>query len=84
MYEELLAILDFFLIDIFISCQFIAGPHLEHHVLFRIIEVLHSSYKSGHIQIADHISFLITLLSSFSVFPGTSDKSKSGLFMLCI
>ncbi|XP_008241050.1 PREDICTED: uncharacterized protein LOC103339529 isoform X2 [Prunus mume] len=44
-------------------------PHLEHHVLFRIIEVLHSSYKSGHIQIADHISFLITLLSSFSVFP---------------
>ncbi|XP_021822389.1 uncharacterized protein LOC110763822 isoform X1 [Prunus avium] len=51
-------------------------PHLEHHVLFRIIEVLHSSYKSGHIQIADHISFLITLLSSFSVFPGTSDKKE--------
>ncbi|VVA15395.1 PREDICTED: testis-expressed [Prunus dulcis] len=51
-------------------------PHLEHHVLFRIIEVLHSSYKSGHIQIADHISFLITLLSSFSVFPCTSDKKE--------
>ncbi|XP_009374090.2 uncharacterized protein LOC103963034 isoform X3 [Pyrus x bretschneideri] len=44
-------------------------PDLEQYVLFRIIEVLNSAYKSGHIQIVDHISFLITLLSHFRVFP---------------
>ncbi|KAM1650142.1 hypothetical protein ACFXTN_002886 [Malus domestica] len=43
-------------------------PDLEQYVLFRIIEVLNSTYKSGHIQIVDHISFLITLLSRFRVF----------------
>ncbi|XP_057973862.1 uncharacterized protein LOC131161857 isoform X2 [Malania oleifera] len=42
---------------------------LEPSILFRIVEVLHSSYKAGHIQIADHISFFITLLSRFKVFP---------------
>ncbi|KAJ6406757.1 hypothetical protein OIU84_010299 [Salix udensis] len=38
-------------------------------MLFRIIEVLHSAYKAGHIQISDHISFFITLVSCFKVFP---------------
>lgn len=42
---------------------------LEPVILLRIIEVLHSSYKAGHIQIGDHISFFITLLSRFKVFP---------------
>lgn len=55
---------------ILISCQLIAGDDLEPFMLFRIIEVLHSAYKAGHIQIADHISFFITLLSRFRVFPG--------------
>ncbi|KAI8562907.1 hypothetical protein RHMOL_Rhmol03G0071900 [Rhododendron molle] len=40
---------------------------LEPSVIFRIIEVLHSAYKVGHIQIADLISFFITLLSCFKV-----------------
>ncbi|KAH7554167.1 hypothetical protein JRO89_XS12G0124800 [Xanthoceras sorbifolium] len=44
-------------------------PELEPFVLFRIIEVLHSSFNNGHIQIADHISFFVTLLSRFKVFP---------------
>ncbi|OMO82550.1 Armadillo-like helical [Corchorus capsularis] len=44
-------------------------PELEPNVLFRIIEVLHAAYKAGHIQIADHISFFITLLSRFKVLP---------------
>ncbi|XP_050115360.1 uncharacterized protein LOC126593357 isoform X3 [Malus sylvestris] len=44
-------------------------PDLEQYVLFRTIEVLNSAYKSGHIQIVDHISCLITLLSRFRVFP---------------
>ncbi|KAK3227006.1 hypothetical protein Dsin_006868 [Dipteronia sinensis] len=44
-------------------------PELEPFVLFRIIEVLHSSFNDGHIQIADHMSFFVTLLSRFKVFP---------------
>ncbi|XWS59392.1 hypothetical protein CRYUN_Cryun08bG0117800 [Craigia yunnanensis] len=44
-------------------------PELEPFVLFRIIEVLHAAYKAGHIQIADHISFFMTLLSRFKVIP---------------
>ncbi|KAK0587618.1 hypothetical protein LWI29_025899 [Acer saccharum] len=44
-------------------------PELEPFVLFRIIEVLHSSFNHGHIQIADHMSFFITLLSRFKVYP---------------
>ncbi|XVF07541.1 hypothetical protein REPUB_Repub06bG0147900 [Reevesia pubescens] len=44
-------------------------PELEPFVLFRIIEVLHAAYKAGHIQIANHISFFMTLLSRFKVFP---------------
>lgn len=42
---------------------------LEPFILFRIMEVLHSAYKAGHIQIADYISFFITLLSRFQVYP---------------
>lgn len=44
-------------------------PDMEQFVLIRVIEILHSAYKSGHILIADHISFFITLLSRFRVFP---------------
>ncbi|KAE8125193.1 hypothetical protein FH972_020026 [Carpinus fangiana] len=46
------------------------SPDLEQFILFRIIEVLHSAYNAGHIKITDHISFFITLLSRFKVFPG--------------
>ncbi|XP_060196534.1 uncharacterized protein LOC132625915 isoform X2 [Lycium barbarum] len=42
---------------------------LEPFIVSRIIEVLHSAYKAGHIQIADYISFFITLLSRFQVYP---------------
>ncbi|KNA13119.1 hypothetical protein SOVF_119600 isoform A [Spinacia oleracea] len=38
-------------------------------VLFRIIEVLHSSYKAGHILVVDYISFLVTLLSQYEISP---------------
>ncbi|KAG2683092.1 hypothetical protein I3760_10G016800 [Carya illinoinensis] len=44
-------------------------PDLEPFILFRIVEVLHSAYTAGHIKITDHISFFITLLSRFKVFP---------------
>ncbi|XP_059428250.1 uncharacterized protein LOC132162022 isoform X2 [Corylus avellana] len=46
------------------------SPDLEQFILFRIIEVLHSAYTAGHIKITDHISFFITLLLRFKVFPG--------------
>ncbi|KAJ8899163.1 hypothetical protein K2173_011950 [Erythroxylum novogranatense] len=47
---------------------------LDPFVLFRIVEVLHVAYESGHIQIADYISFFITLLSRFKVFPESNAK----------
>ncbi|CAH1415695.1 unnamed protein product [Lactuca virosa] len=49
-------------------------------LLFRLLEVVSCGYRAGHIQIADYISFLITLLSRYTVFPENSDKSNSGLF----
>lgn len=49
---------------------------LEPFILFRIMEVLHSAYKAGHIQIADYISFFITLLSRFQVYPEKIDPTE--------
>ncbi|KAH8520737.1 hypothetical protein H0E87_001967 [Populus deltoides] len=43
------------------------GNELDPFMLFRIIEVLHSTYKAGRIQISDFISFLITLASRFKM-----------------
>ncbi|XP_048501199.1 uncharacterized protein LOC104892105 isoform X3 [Beta vulgaris subsp. vulgaris] len=42
---------------------------LESSVLFRIMEVLHSSYRAGHIHVADYISFLVTLVSQYGINP---------------
>ncbi|RXH81397.1 hypothetical protein DVH24_034818 [Malus domestica] len=55
------------------------GPDLEQYVFFRTMEVLNSAYKSRHIQIVDHISFLITLLSRFRVFPVSKSSSRQRL-----
>lgn len=55
------------------SPHFIAGPDLDPSILFRILEILHSTFKAGRIQIADYISFFITLLSRFRVLPGIFD-----------
>ncbi|WOH06224.1 hypothetical protein DCAR_0625647 [Daucus carota subsp. sativus] len=61
--------------------------NLESVILFRIIEILHSSYKAGRIQIANHISFFITLLARYKVYPEKSadlvendGKSNFGTF----
>ncbi|XP_038692073.1 testis-expressed protein 10 homolog isoform X2 [Tripterygium wilfordii] len=54
---------------------------LDPSVLFRIIEVLHSAFQVGRVQITDHISFFITLLSHFRVFPESDVKiSNLGTF----
>ncbi|KAL8143453.1 hypothetical protein V2J09_016485 [Rumex salicifolius] len=46
---------------------------LDLNILFRMIEVLNSAYKAGHIQMDDQISFFITLLSQLKVRPGLPD-----------
>lgn len=40
-------------------------------MLLRIVEVLHSAYKAGHVHISDHIGFLVTLVAH-KVFPSNS------------
>nr|GEV77408.1 hypothetical protein [Tanacetum cinerariifolium] len=50
---------------------------LEPFLLFRFLEVLNSAYRAGHLQIADYISFLITLLSRYEVFPVAICLSES-------
>ncbi|XP_057526367.1 uncharacterized protein LOC130805595 isoform X2 [Amaranthus tricolor] len=42
---------------------------LESSVVLRIMEVIHSSYEAGHVQLTDFISFLVTLLSQYEVTP---------------
>ncbi|KAI3970590.1 hypothetical protein MKX01_024237 [Papaver californicum] len=59
--------------------------NLEPFVLFRIVEVLDSSHKAGHIQIADYISFCVTLLTRFKIPPensecATNDKKNASRF----
>ncbi|GAU17504.1 hypothetical protein TSUD_340470 [Trifolium subterraneum] len=43
------------------------SPDLDPDVLFRTIEILHSAYKDGHINIADYLSVFITLVLRFKV-----------------
>ncbi|TKY65839.1 Testis-expressed sequence 10 protein [Spatholobus suberectus] len=43
------------------------SANLDPYVLFRIIEILHSSYRDGHITIADYLSVFITLVLRFKV-----------------
>ncbi|KAK3013805.1 hypothetical protein RJ639_008089, partial [Escallonia herrerae] len=59
--------LDFPLLQSLLSCCLCHD--LEPSLLLRIIEILHSAYRAGRIQIADHISFLLTLLSRYNVYP---------------
>ncbi|KAL6575087.1 hypothetical protein OROMI_012372 [Orobanche minor] len=49
------------------------GDDVEPYLVVRIIEVLQSAFRAGHIQVADYISFHITLLSRFRVYPEIGD-----------
>ncbi|XP_019425729.1 PREDICTED: uncharacterized protein LOC109334416 isoform X2 [Lupinus angustifolius] len=53
------------------------SPDLDPHVLFRIIEILHSAYREGHIKIADHLSVFISLVLCFKLSPVGSAGLKS-------
>ncbi|KAG2572689.1 hypothetical protein PVAP13_7KG197100 [Panicum virgatum] len=43
---------------------------LEPLVLFRVVEVLQSTYKAGSLQITELLSFLLLLMARFRVHPG--------------
>ncbi|CAL9231712.1 unnamed protein product [Arabidopsis halleri] len=73
--EVALCFLYYFIIDNF-SSRFLKAivscclyQKLEPAVLYRIVEILHSAYKAGYIQITDHFSFFITLIARFKVVP---------------
>ncbi|VVB13439.1 unnamed protein product [Arabis nemorensis] len=44
-------------------------PQLEPVVLYRTVEILHTAYRAGYIQITDHFSFIISLIARFKVAP---------------
>lgn len=52
-------------------CSSITGVDLQPFLVFRVLEVLQSAFRAGHIQAAGYTSFLVTLLSRFEVYPGT-------------
>ncbi|TVT98346.1 hypothetical protein EJB05_56350 [Eragrostis curvula] len=53
---------------------------LEPFILFRVVEILQSIYKAGHLQITEQLSFLSLLMARFKVHPGNlfapEDPSK--------
>ncbi|XP_076958532.1 uncharacterized protein LOC143634296 [Bidens hawaiensis] len=60
---------------------------LDPSLLFRFLEVINCAYVAGYIQIADYISFLITLLSRYQVSSESGslgveicEKSNTGHF----
>ncbi|WOL06988.1 testis-expressed sequence 10 protein isoform X2 [Canna indica] len=42
---------------------------MESLILLRIVEVVQSAYKSGHVPISEYIGFLVTLVARFRVTP---------------
>ncbi|ESQ40559.1 hypothetical protein EUTSA_v10012647mg [Eutrema salsugineum] len=64
------------MLDSIVSCCLY--PQLEQAVLYRIVEILHTAYRAGYIQITDHFSFLITLIARFKVV-----SEKGQLAMEC-
>lgn len=54
------------------------GPDLDPYLLFRTIEILHSAYKDGHINIADYLSVFVTLVLRFKVSPEVGDAGLKG------
>lgn len=47
-----------------------SGNDMEPLILLRIVEVLQSAYKAGHVPISKYIGFLVTQVARFKVFPG--------------
>ncbi|KAL8517666.1 hypothetical protein ACS0TY_015778 [Phlomoides rotata] len=58
---------DSLLLQSLISCCLCVD--LQPFLVFRMLEVLQSAYRAGHIQVADYTSFHVTFLSRFEVYP---------------
>lgn len=54
-----------------LTCCCLSGK-LEPLILFRIVEVLQSTYKAGNLQITEQLSFLLLLMARFDVNCGIS------------
>ncbi|CAN8257038.1 unnamed protein product [Cochlearia groenlandica] len=66
-------------------------PKLEPSVLYRIVEILHTSFRAGYVQITDHFSFLVTLITRFKVVSEKEQetdldtfKTLTGLLCSCL
>ncbi|KAK6147312.1 hypothetical protein DH2020_018224 [Rehmannia glutinosa] len=59
--------MDSLLLHSLVSCCLCKA--LEPNLVVRIIEVLQSAFRDGHIQVADYTSFHVTLLSRLQVYP---------------
>ncbi|KAG2566782.1 hypothetical protein PVAP13_7NG244800 [Panicum virgatum] len=47
---------------------------LEPLILFKVVEVLQSTYKAGSLQITEQLNFLLLLMARFRVHPGNPSK----------
>ncbi|KAL3627682.1 hypothetical protein CASFOL_029045 [Castilleja foliolosa] len=65
--------MDSLLLQSLVSCCLCED--VEPYLVVRIIEVLQSAFRAGHIQVADYISFHVTLLSRFQVYPEKVDPA---------
>ncbi|GFP86523.1 testis-expressed sequence 10 protein [Phtheirospermum japonicum] len=65
--------MDALLLQSLVSCCLCED--VEPYLVVRIIEVLQSAFRAGHIQVADYISFHVTLLSRFQVYPEKVDPA---------
>ncbi|XP_057778332.1 uncharacterized protein LOC130997076 isoform X2 [Salvia miltiorrhiza] len=64
--------MDSLLLQSLVSCCLC--DDVEPVFIFRIFEVLQSSFRAGHILVADYASFHVTLLSRFRVYPDPAAK----------
>ncbi|KAL9671440.1 hypothetical protein QQ045_009008 [Rhodiola kirilowii] len=68
------SVIDSRLLEILVACCLC--PDLNSSTVLRIMEVVQSAYKAGHVGTADYISFFISILSRYQV---SSDTISHGM-----
>lgn len=48
----------------------VIGDDLEATLVLKIINVVHSSYRAGRVNVEDHISFLVSVILCYQVGSG--------------
>ena len=56
---------------------------MEPLILFKVVEVLQSTYKAGSLQITEQLNFLLLLMARFRVHPGDYLNILFHLMFLC-